>query len=242
MSGSITSTFSLTQAADAAAAASIASSSASSSGTSTTNGTGGNALAQLGANFNQFLQLLLTQVQNQDPTAPTDTTQFTTELVQFTGVQEQVNTNTSLGQLIGLQQSAQVLQGSSLVGRQATVTASQITLQNSTGEVTFTGTAGEPVAISVVNAAGTPLRDVSLTANAGTNTWTWDGTDNNGNAVPDGAYNIAVETASTNGNATGVPFGVIGTATGISTSGTNTNLQLGALSVNLSALQSVSGN
>jgi flagellar basal-body rod modification protein FlgD len=242
MSGSITSTLSLTQAADAAAAASIASSSASSSGTSTTNGTGGNALAQLGANFNQFLQLLLTQVQNQDPTAPTDTTQFTTELVQFTGVQEQVNTNTSLGQLIGLQQSAQVLQGSSLVGRQATVTASQITLQNSTGEVTFTGTAGEPVAISVVNAAGTPLRDVSLTANAGTNTWTWDGTDNNGNAVPDGAYNIAVETASTNGNATGVPFGVIGTATGISTSGTNTNLQLGALSVNLSALQSVSGN
>jgi flagellar basal-body rod modification protein FlgD len=242
MSGSITSTLSLTQAADAAAAASIASGTASSSGTSTTNGTGGNALAQLGANFNQFLQLLLTQVQNQDPTAPTDTTQFTTELVQFTGVQEQVNTNTSLGQLIGLQQSAQVLQGSSLVGRQATVTASQITLQNSTGEVTFTGTAGEPVAISVVNAAGTPLRDVSLTANAGTNTWTWDGTDNNGNAVPDGAYNIAVETASTNGNATGVPFGVIGTATGISTSGTNTNLQLGALSVNLSALQSVSGN
>jgi flagellar basal-body rod modification protein FlgD len=153
-----------------------------------------------------------------------------------------VNTNTSLGQLIGLQQSAQVLQGSSLVGRQATVTANQITLQKGAGEVTFTGTAGEPVAISVVNAAGTPLRDVSLTANAGTNTWTWDGTDNNGNAVPDGAYNIAVETASTNGNATGVPFGVIGTATGISTSGTNTNLQLGALSVNLSALQSVSGN
>ena len=237
MSGSITSTLSLTQAADAAAAASI---SASNSGTSSTGTSAtGSVLAQLGANFNQFLQLLLTQVQNQDPTAPTDTTSFTTELVQFTGVQEQVNTNTSLSQLIGLQQSAQVLQGSSLVGDQATVTASQIALQGGTGELTFTGTAGEPVAISIVNASGAPIRDATLTADAGTNTWSWDGTDNSGNKVPDGAYNVAVETASTNGNATPMPFSVVGTATGISTSGTTTQLQLGALSVDLSALQAV---
>jgi flagellar basal-body rod modification protein FlgD len=255
MSGSITSTLTLTQAAEAAAAAGISASSTGISGTGTsstgtssigTSNTGSlasnNALAQLGANFNQFLQLLLTQVQNQDPTAPTDTTQFTTELVQFTGVQEQVNTNTSLGQLIGLQQSAQVLQGSGLVGDQATVTANQITLQNGTGQLAFNGTAGEPVAISIVSAAGTPLRDVTLTANAGTNSWSWDGTDNNGNKVPDGAYNVAVETASTNGNATPLPFSVVGTATGISTSGTTTQLQLGGLSVPLSALQAVNGN
>ena len=240
MSGSITSTLSLTQAADAAAAASINASNASNSGTSTTGtSASGSVLAQLGANFNQFLQLLLTQVQNQDPTAPTDTTSFTTELVQFTGVQEQVNTNTSLGQLIGLQQSAQVLQGSSLVGDQATVSASQITLQGGSGQLTFTGTAGEPVAISIVNASGAPIRDATLTADAGTNSWSWDGTDNSGNKMPDGAYNVAVETASTNGNATPVPFSVVGTATGISTSGTTTQLDLGALSVNLSALQAV---
>ncbi len=240
MSGSITSTLSLRQAADAAAASSISSSATSTSGTASAS-TAGSALAQLGANFNQFLQLLLTQVQNQDPTAPTDTTQFTTELVQFTGVQEQVNTNTSLGQLIGLQQSAQVLQGSGLVGDTATVTANQIALQSGTGTVSFTGTAGEPVAISIVNAAGTPLRDATLTANAGSNTWTWDGTDNSGNPVPDGAYNIAVETQSSNGANTPVPFSITGTATGISSSGTTTQLQIGALSVNLSALQSVAG-
>ena len=240
MSGSITSTLTLTQAADAAAAAGISSAGTSTSGTSST-GTSvtGSALAQLGANFNQFLQLLLTQVQNQDPTAPTDTTSFTTELVQFTGVQEQVNTNSSLSQLIGLQQSSQVLQGNGLVGHETTVTANQISLQNGTGALSFNATAGQTVAISIVNAAGSPIYDTTLTANGGSNTWTWNGTDSTGAKVPDGAYNVAVETASSNGNATPLAFGVIGTATGVSTSGTTTQLQLGALSVNLSALQSV---
>ena len=198
-----------------------------------------NALAQLGANFNQFLQLLLTQVQNQDPTAPTDTTAFTTELVQFTGVQEQVNANTSLGQLIGLQQSSQVLQSTSLVGKQATVTANQVTLQNGNGEIQFQGTAGQQVAIGIVDANGNPVYDTNVTATTGTNTWQWNGVNNNGSQEPDGAYSIAVDTATNNGSATPVAYSVIGTTTAVSTSGTTTKLQLGALSVGLSALQSV---
>jgi flagellar basal-body rod modification protein FlgD len=231
---------SLTAATNAAAAAYVTS---SASGTSSASSTGTaatpNALAQLGANFNQFLQLLLTQVQNQDPTAPTDTTQFTTELVQFTGVQEQVNANTSLGQLIGLQQSSQVLQSASLVGKQATVTANQITLQGGHGEIQFQGTAGEQVAIGVVDANGNPVFNANVTATTGTNTWQWNGVNNSGNQEPDGAYGIAVDTAATNGTATPVGYSVVGTTTGVSTSGTTTQLQLGSLSVGLSALQSV---
>ena len=201
----------LTQAAQEAAVANLAAANnaatttaaaTSSSGTATATG---NALAQLGANFNQFLQLLLTQVQNQDPTDPTNTDQFTTELVQFTGVQEQVNANTSLGQLITLQQSSQVLQTAGLVGKQATVSSDEITLQNGTGEISFTGTAGQQVAISIVGSNGQDIRDATVTASAGTNTWTWDGTDNNGNAVADGAYGIAVETQSGSATPTAVP-------------------------------------
>jgi flagellar basal-body rod modification protein FlgD len=243
----VSSNQSLTQAAQQAAAAALAAANnaannaASASSTSGTT-TAGSALAQLGANFNQFLQLLLTQVQNQDPTDPTNTDQFTTELVQFTGVQEQVNANTSLGQLINLQQSSQVLQTAGLVGKQATVSSNEITLQNGSGEVSFTGTAGQPVAISIVDANGNDLRDATVTATAGTNTWTWDGTDNNGNAVPDGAYGIAVETQAGNSAPTAVPFSVIGTTTGVSTSGTTTQLQLGGLNVPLSALQGINAN
>jgi flagellar basal-body rod modification protein FlgD len=234
---------SLTAATNAAAAAYVTSStsgttSAAAAAAATASATP-NALAQLGANFNQFLQLLLTQVQNQDPTAPTDTTAFTTELVQFTGVQEQVNANTSLGQLIGLQQSSQVLQSASLVGKQATVTANQITLQGGHGEIQFQGTAGEQVAIAVVDGSGNPVFNANVTATSGTNTWQWNGVNNSGNQEPDGAYSIAVDTAATNGTATPVGYSVVGTTTGVSTSGTTTQLQLGSLSVGLSALQSV---
>jgi flagellar basal-body rod modification protein FlgD len=233
---------SLNAAADAAAAA-LQNSNGTSSTSGTTTAIAANALQSLSSNFNDFLSLLLTQVKNQDPTSPTDTTQFTTELVQFTGVQQQVATNSNLNQLISLQQTSQVLQSSDLVGHHASVQASQITLQSSTGQVSFTGTAGEPVAVAVVDSSGNVLRDASITANAGTNSWTWNGLDNSGNQVPDGAYRIALETAPAGGGTpTAVPYTVQGVTTGVSTNGTTTMLQLGALSVPLSAVQDISTN
>src|SRR5580658_6635295 len=86
------------QAANAAAAA---------SGTSASS-----ALAQatsassIGSNFNTFINILTTQLQNQDPTNATDPNQFTQELVEFAGVEQQLNTNNDLQTLINLQQNS----------------------------------------------------------------------------------------------------------------------------------------
>ena len=239
MSGSINS---LTNAANAAASALSAANAASASGTSATS-LGNVALQKLGSNFNDFLSLLTTQLQNQDPTSPMDTNQFTSELVQFTGVQQQVATNSSLTQLISLQQTSQIEQSAGLVGKPVTVAASEITLQNSTGGLTFQGSAGQPIGIAVVDAAGKPIVDATLTAQAGTNNWTWNGLDNNGNQVPDGAYRVAVETSTSNGaQPAAVPYDVVGTATGVSSNGTTSQLALGALSVPFNAVVSVGNN
>ena len=62
---------------------------------STTSALGSTANTQLAGNFNEFLQLLTTQLQHQDPTSPLDPNQFTQELVQFASVEQQINTNTS---------------------------------------------------------------------------------------------------------------------------------------------------
>jgi len=234
---------SLGQAADAAAAAGALSSTSGTSASSGASAVGTSALASLSGNFNDFLNLLMTQVQNQDPTQPMDSSQFTTELVQFTGVQQQVATNTSLTQLISMQQTSQVLQSSSLVGQVATVSSNEIALQGGTGTLTFNGTAGQTVAVSVVNASGQPIQDATVNAVAGANSWTWNGTDNSGNPVPDGGYRVAVETEPAGGGAAvAVPFSVVGTATGVSTSGSTTMLDLGLLQVPLSAMESVSSN
>jgi flagellar basal-body rod modification protein FlgD len=244
MSTTITGPMSLNAAADAAAASTaIISNAGTSAGSSGAAAVGAGALQSLGTNFTEFLNLLMTQLQNQDPTAPMDSSQFTTELVQFTGVQQQVAANSSLTQLISMQQTSQVLQSSSLVGQVATVSSNEIALQSGTGTLTFNGTAGQTVAVAVVNANGQPIMDANLTAQNGSNTWTWDGTDNNGNPVPDGAYRVAVETEPAGGGApVAMLFSVVGTATGISSNGTTTMLDLGLLQVPLSAMESVSNN
>ena len=64
------------------------------------------SLDQLASNFNSFLTLLTTQLQNQDPLVPMDTNQFTQQLVEFAGVQQQVDMNTNMQTLISLQQTA----------------------------------------------------------------------------------------------------------------------------------------
>ena len=221
------------------AAASKAAASVSTSSTASSTGTTASALSSLASNFNNFLSLLTTQLQNQDPTSPMDTDTFTSELVQFTSVQEQVNTNASLNSLISLTQDGQITNSGSMVGKQVTATSDQIPLQSGTGTVQFTGTAGEQVAIAITNSAGTDVRDALVTATAGSNTWKWDGTDNSGDSVKDGSYNIAVLGQSNGGTSSSVSFSVVGTATGVTKSGTAVDLQMGATSVDMSAVQSV---
>lgn len=222
-----------------AATSNSSTSTSSSSSTGSSAISGNNALTALSSNFGDFLNMLMTQLQNQDPTDPLDTNQFTSELVQFSGVEQQINTNNSLTQLIQLTQSGEVMQGTTTAGKQVTVTSNEIPLQNGSGSVSFTATASQPVAISIYNSAGQDVRDAVITANAGSNTWTWNGEDNSGNQLGDGAYKIAVVGANADGTTAALPFTVTGTATGVQSTSNGVQLDLGALPVSFSAVQSV---
>ncbi len=214
-------------AANAAAAASTAS--------QTTNA----ATSSLDGNYNDFLKMLMTQLQNQDPTTPMNTDQFTSELVQFSSVEQQIQTNTSLTSLIQLTQGSEVIQGSSMIGQRVTVQSTQIPLQNSQGTVNITSPAAEPVSVSITNSAGTDIFDTSVTAAAGSNTFTWNGTNNAGQTVPDGLYTLVATGSNVGGGTSVLPFTVTGTATGVVSSNNTVNLQLGTLTVPFSAISSV---
>lgn len=196
-------------------------------------------LASLSSNFSNFLNLLMTQLKNQNPSSPMDANSFTTELVQFSSVEQQINTNTSLTQLIQLTQAADVTQSSALLGKQVTVQSSEIPLQNGSGTMKFTASTPEPVSISVQGASGNTLRQVSVSATQGANTWNWNGKDSNGQTVPDGAYAVSVTGGLAGAPATALPFTVVGTATGVTALNNTVNLQLGALSVPFASVASV---
>ena len=70
----------------------------------------------LAGNFNTFLTLITSQLQNQDPLSPMDSTQFTQQLVQFSAVEQQINGNKKLDQLIGLQSTANAYGAVGFVG------------------------------------------------------------------------------------------------------------------------------
>src|ERR1700720_4137539 len=89
----------------------------------------------LAGNFNEFLSLLTTQLQHQDPLSPLDTNQFTQQLVQFASVEQQINMNTQLTTLISLQQTAQATSALSFIG--ATVVVSGNSAQLAGGQATW---------------------------------------------------------------------------------------------------------
>src|ERR1700744_3231041 len=103
----------------------------SSSSNSTSNVAGAQ---QLAGNFNTFLTLLTTQLQNQDPLSPLDTNQFTQQLVEFSSVEQQINMNSNLQTLISLQQTSAATQAMQFLGSNVTINSSAGTLSNATGQ------------------------------------------------------------------------------------------------------------
>src|SRR6266852_7931029 len=104
----------------------------SSSGSASLNSTTGSTLA---GNFQTFLTLLTTQLQNQDPLSPLDTNQFTQQLVSFSEVEQQINTNTNLQSLIAMQNTSQALSALPLVGQ--TINYSGATAPLANGKASF---------------------------------------------------------------------------------------------------------
>jgi flagellar basal-body rod modification protein FlgD len=224
MSGTITSTNTNTNTNAAASAASSA-----------------DALTSISSNFNEFLTLLTTQLQNQDPSSPMDTSTFTSELAQFAGVEQQVNTNTNLTSLIQLSQTQDLLQGSSLLGDQVSLNSTTLPLQNSVAGLHFTSPVAQPVQITVQTASGTTVQQQTVYATAGTNLWQWNGQGSAGGLEPDGAYTVAVSSAPAGGKGAALSFTTLGTVTGVTNGSGGVTLALGASSLPLSAVAQIDG-
>jgi flagellar basal-body rod modification protein FlgD len=206
---------------------------------STSSQTGNKALTSLSSNFNDFLKMLMTQLQHQDPTSPMNTNEFTSELVQFSSVEQQINTNTSLTQLIQLTQAGEVMQASAMAGKQVTVSSDHVPLQNGRGVIQFATPTAQPVDIAIFDDNGNRLSDNMMMSVKGTNTWTWNGTTRNGSHLPDGSYKVVAIAANTNGTTSALTTSIIGTATGVLSQSNGMQLKLGALTVPFSQVQSV---
>jgi flagellar basal-body rod modification protein FlgD len=138
-----------------------------------------------------FLQLMLTQLKNQDPFKPMESGEFLGQLAQFGTVQGLAGLQTSFDSLSSSLVSNQALQASTLVGRSALVETSSLVLSESAG---VAGAVDLPastsgITVTVRDALGQPVRTLELgTQAAGLVPFVWDGRDAEGAAAPPGRY------------------------------------------------------
>jgi flagellar basal-body rod modification protein FlgD len=184
------------------------------SSSSSSSGSAANALAsqQIAGNFQSFLTLLTTQLQNQNPLSPLDTNQFTQQLVEFAGVQQQLNTNDSLATLVSLQQTAQSTQALGFVGKTAVVNGSTAALTNSTATWDLSVPSDSTVKISITNSTGQTVFAGNYGVNAGkSQPFTWNGLSTDGTTQnPDGQYTLTATGADSNGNTVAITTQVQG--------------------------------
>jgi flagellar basal-body rod modification protein FlgD len=190
---------------------------------------------QLSSNFDTFLKLLTTQLQNQDPLSPMDSNQFTQELVQFSQVEQQINTNTSLASLIALTKTQSSANAVSYLGKTITITDGTAPLQNGSAQWAYAlPSDAASVKLVVTDSTGNAVYAGSGETASGPHTFSWDGTNSTGNALPAGTYKLTVTAQAADGTALQSSVTSQGTVSEVDLSGTEPMLMVGSLGVPLS--------
>lgn len=193
------------------------------------------SFAQFSENFDSFLMLLTAQLKNQDPLSPLGATEFTTQLVQFAGVEQNIRQSRSLEDLVALQKSFQASTAVNYIGKTVEASGRQIILTDGAGALGYTlERAAATVTITIKNAAGEVVRTTSAPTSAGPHELTWDGTNNQGVKLADGLYSFEVTAKDASGNVVKATTTVSGAVTGVDMSGDQVLLRLGTMTVPLS--------
>jgi flagellar basal-body rod modification protein FlgD len=208
------------------------------------NGTGGaSSLNQsrvtIAENFDTFLQILTTQLRNQNPLDPLDTNQFTQQLVQFTGVEQQLKTNQYLEAMITSTQNSGNAQAVSYVGKVVTAEGSKSELVNGSARWNFAVDKPANITATVRDMDGNVIFTKTGSVAQGESIFTWDGVGNDGRTKPDGSYSITIDARDNDGKLVGVATEMTGEVTGVDFSGSEPVLMIGTARVNLSAVLSV---
>jgi flagellar basal-body rod modification protein FlgD len=198
------------------------------------------ASQQIAGNFQSFLTLLTTQLQNQNPLSPLDTNQFTQQLVEFAGVQQQLNTNDSLATLVSLQQTAQSTQALGFVGKTAVVNGSTAAMTGSTATWELSVPTASTVNISIAASNGQTVFTGSYQAAAGNNQpFTWNGQGSDGTQEPAGNYTLTATAKDSSNNTVAITTQVEGVVSSVDLTQSPPLLTIGGQTFTVNQIQSI---
>ena len=194
----------------------------------TSSSTAGGTAAEQTQNF---LKLLIAQIQNQDPMAPMDASTMTSQMSQLNMVSSMSNMNTSMTAMLAQMQSVNFMNQAALIGHSPVVAGNGIAFDG-TNQVVLGANAVNPlksVVATITDASGNTINSVDLgNVNAGMTNFIWNGQDSNGNTVPAGMYYLSLSGTNAD-NATENPTAYVASPVASVTKGTNGDAVLNLL-------------
>ena len=198
------------------------------------------SMQELSGNFNTFLTLLTTQLQNQDPLNPMDSSQFTQQLVMFSQVEQQIDTNNNLQTLIAMNQSNTLSNATTYLGKSITVTTGNGALQD--GACTWRYALGSDAAnstITVTDSNNQVVYSGQGETSSGGHDFTWNGENSAGTQLPDGVYKLSVAATAADGSTVQSAIAFQGIVTEVNMTGSEPLLMVGPMGVPLSQVSAV---
>ena len=192
---------------------------------------------------NDFLKLLVKQLQYQDPLNPVENTDFTAQLAQFTTLETLSNIDENITQLGILQNSINNMNAMSFIGKQVNAKGNILNYTGSDLNIDFSLDAlAAEVRVKIFAEDGTLVRTIEReNVQEGNVQFVWDGTDHNGERVSEGRYRFFVQAADDEGNAVGTTSYAAGVVTGIRYDKGITYLIIGNKEVNIADIDKIQG-
>jgi flagellar basal-body rod modification protein FlgD len=195
---------------------------------------------KLAKDLNSFLTLLTSQLKNQDPLSPMDSTEFTNQLVQFAQVEQQINSNESLTNLIGLSQQNIITNAVNYMGKTVEANSNKVPLQDGHAKMAYgLESEAQNVAIVIRNSGGQIVYSTTGEKTAGVHPLEWDGKDSTGKQLPDGTYEIQVTALSKDDTPVNTYTTAFGKVTGVTTKDGKTLVVMDKLGVPIDKILSV---
>lgn len=197
-----------------------------------------NANAQLADDFDDFLRLLTTQLQNQDPLSPLDTNEFTSQLVQFAGVEQQINMNQKLNDLVALGLGTSFSNAIGYVGLDASYLSSELNFDGTTPVEIDYAIEGLPkdATINILSEDGSVVYSQKIASTDGTKHFTWTGEHKGGGKADAGTYEVRIDAVDASDKPLKTSTVVTGRVRGIETQNGQTFLLIGERAVALASI------
>lgn len=163
-----------------------------------------------------FLRLFTTQLRYQNPINPMDSTEFTSQLAQFSSLEQLFNIGSQLKDLLLYHNSLQNTLTANLIGKEIRYEGNSIYLRESANINYSLTSPASKVKITIYDSNGKIVKEIELDNQPdGSQSYQWDGRDSTGNKLPEGEYKVRIEAFDTEGKALEVSTQSLGVVTGI---------------------------